>query len=120
MSVTETQIDLPGGAGSERVLKDDSTQRMMEVVAHVDSGGNLIDPATKGPLDGFELSDWTDETVNPQYEGFLRADGAWAIKKMDAGASPRYVRWAAGLSAYTTNWANRDTSLSYDYFNVVF
>jgi hypothetical protein len=81
--------------------------------------GSQINPAEKNPLDGYELSDWTDEMTNPQYHGFLHASGAWAIKKMDASTNPRTVRWAVGASSYGTNFSGRG-GLSYDYFDAIF
>ena len=68
---------------------------------------------------GYELSDWTDEMVNPQYHGFLRADGAWAIKEVNAGGDPRTVRWYKGDSGYVVAWAGR-AMLVYDYFDTIF
>lgn len=74
---------------------------------------------TAHPLTSYELSDWTDEVVNPQYHGFLRPDGGWVIKRIDASTSPRSVRFARGASDYATNWTGR-AGLTYQTFDVVF
>ena len=116
MAVTEAGIILPNGAGEERVLKDTVTNRLMEVVAHVNSNGDLVSP---NPLSEYELTDLTNDAVNPQYHGFLKADGSWAIKQIDMSADPRTIRWAVGTSGYAANFAGR-AGLSYDYFDAVF
>lgn len=84
-----------------------------------DIAGSTINPAEKNPLDGYELSDWTDEMTNPQYHGFLHASGAWAIKTLDTSTNPRTVRWCKGASGYVTEWGNRG-SQTYDYFDATF
>ena len=64
-------------------------------------------------LDDYKLSDWTDDSINPVYLGYVTIEGHWYIKKIDN--SSRTMRYAAGLSEYTTNWGLKD---KIDYFYI--
>lgn len=68
-------------------------------------------------FDDYKLADWTDESVSPTYLGYVTTEEAWYIKKHDTAA--RTVRYAVGLSDYSTNWSNR-ASLTYYYMFEVF
>jgi hypothetical protein len=85
------------------------------VVAIKDSSGNQIDPAEKGPTDGYRVSE-IDDASTPSYYGFVDKDSNWYIAKEDSSGSYRYVK---GDSSFSTNWTNR-ASLSYDYFDTIF
>jgi hypothetical protein len=111
MSVTESEIILPGGAGAERVLKDDVTQRLMEIVVSANSQGKLVDP---DPLAGFILVDYSELNVQPAYQGFLKPDGSWYIKKIDESTEPKTVRFCKGATDYATAWTAK-ASQTYDY-----
>jgi hypothetical protein len=49
------------------------------------------------------------------YYGFLSIDGSWYIMKKTVNS----IRYFKGDSDYLTNWNNR-TTLSYDYYDVIF
>lgn len=57
-----------------------------------------------------------DESGATAYYGFLDKRGYWYIMKVTATE----IRYARGETNYTTSWANRATSLIYDYYDVVF
>jgi len=60
-----------------------------------------------------------DETVIPQYYGFMNKDGNWYIMEdNDATGVTRYCS-GANASDYPTNWTNR-VSLTYGYPNESF
>lgn len=84
-------------------------------VALKDTAGNKIDPAEKQPTDGYEITELDDDDA-PAYYGFVKKTGAWYIMREDATGSYRYAK---GPSDFATGWTNR-TSLTYDYFYVVF
>jgi uncharacterized protein YggU (UPF0235/DUF167 family) len=67
-------------------------------------------------LDHYKISD-IDDASNPKYYGFLDKDGNWYILKEDTTA--KTYRYTKGATNYSTNWGNR-TTLTYDYFDVVF
>lgn len=83
-------------------------------VALKDSQGTVIDPAISTPTDGYKISDIDSST--PAYYGFTNKAGKWFIMKEGTSGDYRYKK---GDTSYSTNWTNR-TSLTYDYFNVVF
>lgn len=64
-------------------------------------------------LDDYKLSDWTDDSINPVYLGYVTTEGHWYIKKIDNAS--RTMRYTAGLSEYTTNWGLKD---KIDYFYI--
>lgn len=68
-----------------------------------DSSGNVIDPAIKGPTDGYKISRLDDSA--PAYYGFTNKDGAWFIMKEAADGSYTY---AVGSSDFSGNWAVHD------------
>lgn len=76
--------------------------------------GLQITPAQDHPTDGFRIAQLDDST--PAYYGFTDKDGAWYIMREDTSGNYRYSQ---GGTDFSTNWTNR-TSLSYDYFDVVF
>lgn len=84
-------------------------------VAIKDSQGNMIDPAEKGPTDGYQIVDLDDVTM-PSYYGFVNKDGAWYITRESANGSYRYTR---GSSDYVTAWNTR-TLLVYGRFDDIF
>jgi hypothetical protein len=86
------------------------------IVGVKDSGGNKIDPAEKQPVDGYLISE-IDDADATSYYGFVNQDGAWYIAREDNLGSYRY---AAGASSFSTNWANRKTTMTYGYFDDVF
>jgi len=90
-------------------------------------GGNLADVKTNtgkitDALAQYKFSDEDSGTppAGTVYRGYLDKDGNWFIVKEVVGASTRTYRYAKGTSAYTTSWGNRSTSVSYDYFDVIF
>lgn len=91
---------------------NDQTQITVPVRLPTDKAGNAL----PDPLSAYKVSD-NDDATDPQYCGYLAADGAWCIMKTNIAA--RSFRYAAGRSGYTTAWANR-ASLAYDYFDVIF
>ncbi len=80
-----------------------------------DSTGVIIDPAIKQPTDGYRVSQVDDST--PSYYGFVDRTGRWYIMRED-GATGNY-RYVRGSTGFITNWTNR-TTLTYDYFNIIF
>lgn len=74
------------------------------------SGNDILDPTQ-----GYAPSD-VDETSDPKYYGFLKADGSWYIMKNTSDTTYRYI---TGSSDYATNWTNR-ASLTYSYFSEAF
>lgn len=63
----------------------------------------------------FALTDRTRNSSNSQitYTSYVAKDGSWYIlKQNNADGTYRYV---FGISAYTTNWGNRE-SLTYGYY----
>ncbi|OGE25573.1 hypothetical protein A3C32_03555 [Candidatus Daviesbacteria bacterium RIFCSPHIGHO2_02_FULL_41_14] len=85
-------------------------------VALKDTAGSQIDPAIKTPTDGYKISQ-IDDSGTASYYGFIDKDGRWFIMKDDGSGNYRYVK---GGSDFTTNWGNRATSLTYNYFDVIF
>jgi hypothetical protein len=63
--------------------------------------------------DAWTISD-IDNSSDPEYYGFLRADGSWLIVENTGGTQFRYD---TGTSEYSTNWTNR-ASLTYQYYNL--
>ena len=61
-----------------------------------------------------------DDDASPNYYGFTKPDGSWYILKETVSAGADTYRYAVGTSAYTTNWTNRATSVTYSYFYEVF
>jgi len=57
-----------------------------------------------------------DKTGDPQYFGFVDADGAWFIMEYTIGSKIRYCK---GDSSYTIAWTAR-AAQSYDYFYNIF
>jgi hypothetical protein len=84
-------------------------------VALKNTAGEKIDPAEKGPTDGYEISQ-VDDLNPPFYYGFVNKEGAWYIARESANGNFRYIK---GNDDFATSWSTR-TSLLYDYFNNVF
>jgi hypothetical protein len=110
MAIEEFEISLPKGE-RERVLRDTTNERLVGVAAlsHPTTGA-LVPPASsdyQSPIAGYELSDYTDESVSPQYMGFVNASGAWFIKQLITSTDPRTIRFESGESDYSTGWAGR-------------
>lgn len=87
-------------------------------VAVKNLAGVQIDPAEKKPTDGYNITEVDDSGVDVYY-GFVNKDGAWFIQKELSSGAYRYVKGASDFTNATTGWPNR-TSLTYDYFNVIF
>jgi len=86
-----------------------------ETISLQDTSGNKIDPAEKGPTDGYRITEIDDSIV--AYYGFTHKDGSWFIMQEDTDTgSFRYVR---GDSNFTSGWAGRE-DFKYDYFINVF
>ena len=80
-----------------------------------DAAGHKIDPAEKGPTDGYRITEYDDSII--AYYGFTHKDGSWFIMQEDTDTgSFRYVR---GNSNFTNGWAGRE-HFKYDYFIDVF
>ena len=75
-----------------------------------------ISDAKYNPTNEYKASD-IDASGNPEYYGFIKADGGWYILQITDGVNLRYCK---GDSDYTTNWGNRKISLSYNLFHLVF
>lgn len=93
-----------GGTSSVDVI----SQGGYDCLASYDPIGNV------NALKEYAISD-TDDDAEPNYFGYIKADGAWYILKEESNT----YRYVAGSSAYTTAWAARTTQ-SYDYFNEIF
>ena len=66
---------------------------------------DVLDKAQSSyPLDGFLLCDF-DIMASPYYFGYRSTGTAWVIKKLDTGTGE--LRYANGLTDYSTNWTNR-------------
>jgi hypothetical protein len=63
--------------------------------------------ASSGNVDPFVafLSCDNDQTSDPNYFGFVSANGAWIIKRMAADSST--IRYAGGSYGYAAAWADR-------------
>jgi len=64
---------------------------------------------------GYKISD-LDMAESPFYFGYVTSLGAWYILKL----TDTQARYAKGTTGYSTAWGNRKTSVSYDYYDVVF
>ena len=69
------------------------------------------------PVEGYQVSD--TDTAGPYY-GYIDAEGHWYIMKETTVGTVTSYTFAKGDSAYSTNWANRATTLTYDTFDNVF
>lgn len=88
-----------------------------DVVGIKDSTGNFINPAEKHATDGYQITEIDDPGNNgTAYYGYIKKNGSWYILQ----ATGLSFRYAKGTSNFTDNWANRNTTIVYDYFNVVF
>jgi len=86
-----------------------------ETISLQDTSGNKINPAEKGPTDGYRITEIDDSIV--AYYGFTHKDGSWFIMQEDTDTgSFRYMR---GDSNFTNGWAGRE-DFKYDYFVNVF
>ena len=56
-----------------------------------------------------------DKTGDPQYFGFVDADGAWYIMELTIDTSIRYCK---GDDGYTLAWTNRGTNTYGYYYNI--
>jgi|MudIll2142460700_1097286.scaffolds.fasta_scaffold05221_7 hypothetical protein len=72
-------------------------------------------PRVEGQYPEYHISD-IDESGATKYYGYVTGKGQWYIMQVTSTA----VRYAKGDTGYTTNWTNRASSVSYDYFNTVF
>lgn len=88
--------------------------------------GDTIDPAEKQPTDGYEIAQLDDTHADFSYYGFLDKAGRWYIMRetiLDPAlvdpTEPGTYRYAAGLTAFDTNWGNR-TTLTYTTFDAAF
>lgn len=78
--------------------------------------GSRTTPYTEPPLKGYVLAD-EDLASDPQYFGYIRADGAWYIVRRGSetwGFSNKYVKGDDGYSFSVR------ADLTYRYFNLVF
>lgn len=85
-------------------------------VAIKDTTGTAIDPAEKGPTDGYNISQ-LDADSTPAYYGFVNKLGAWYIMKEAADGSYTYVRGSSGFAA---EWTTRAVRVDYDTFDEIF
>ena len=85
-------------------------------VAIKDTTGTAIDPAEKGPTDGYAISQ-LDADGSPAYYGYVNKTGAWYIMKENADGSYVYVRGSSGFAA---GWATRGTRTDYNTFDQIF
>lgn len=85
-------------------------------VAIKDSTGVQIDPAEKGPTDGYAISQ-LDADDTPSYYGYLNKNGAWYIMKENLDGSYVYVR---GSSNFAAEWLTRVARDDYDTFDEIF
>lgn len=61
-----------------------------------------------------------DDSASPSYYGYVKANGAWYIKKyIDNGDGTYTMLYTAGTGDYATGWNNRLT-LTYDEYDNVF
>lgn len=80
--------------------------------------GSKTTPYTETPLKGYVVAD-EDLDADPQYFGYLAADGRWYIvrRKVETwGYSNKYIK---GDDGYEANWTGR-AGLTFSYFNYVF
>lgn len=85
-------------------------------VAIKDTAGTPIDPAEKGPTDGYAISQ-LDADGSPAYYGFINKTGAWYIMKEGADGSYVYVR---GSTNFAAEWLTHGTRVDYDTFDEIF
>lgn len=85
-------------------------------VAIKDSTGAQIDPAEKGPTDGYAISQ-LDADDSPAYYGYVNKNGAWYIMKENTDGSYVYVR---GSTDFAGEWATRGARVDYDTFDEIF
>lgn len=85
-------------------------------VAVKDTTGAQIDPAEKGPTDGYAISQ-LDADGSPAYYGFVNKTGAWYIMKEKADGSYVYVR---GSTPFAGEWATHAIRDDYDTFDEIF
>jgi len=85
-------------------------------VAIKDTSGTPIDPAEKGPTDGYGISQ-LDADSTPSYYGYVNKIGAWYIMKEVGDGSYVYVRGATGFAG---EWATRVLRDDYDTFDEIF
>lgn len=96
------------------------------VVGVKNASNTRINPATDEKLDavvaalnasgGYKISD-LDDSGTTNYFGYVASTGGWYI--LAYNTSTNTFRYIKGDSSYSTNWTNR-SSLSYDYYDVVF
>ena len=84
------------------------------IIGLKNSAGDQIDPAEQGPLDDYAITN-IDDSGSPAYYGFVKKNGSWYIMRQD---SNEYF-YAKGSADFTGSW-NKRTTLTYDYFNIVF
>jgi len=85
------------------------------IVGLKDAAGKKINPAEKGPTDGYAITN-IDDADSPVYYGFVNSAGAWYIMSQDSLGEYLYAK---GDSDFATSWTNR-SHLFFDYFNTVF
>lgn len=86
-------------------------------IAIKDTSGTPINPAEKGPTDGYKIAEIADGTIS--YYGFTNKDGGWFIMKEDPDSVDRYYMYKKGSSAFDTAWSGR-AGLSYENFEDAF
>lgn len=97
--------DVSGGGGSDGG---------MSIAPFLNSNDEL--PVDSDPLAKYKIAD-VDDSSDPKYYGFTRADGAWYILKEDTTGSPKTYRYVKGADSY--DFSNR-ASETYGYFHTVF
>lgn len=88
-----------------------------------DTTDTKIDPALKGLQSlttSYGVSE-IDDDGSTLYYGFVNANGGWYIlKETEAVGEELSYRYAKGDTDFSTNWGNRKTTLSYQYFDQAF
>ena len=102
-----------GGGGGGRATPYEDSNATPAFVTLNDDGSVPVD---SDPLAKYKIAD-VDDSSDPKYYGFTRADGAWYILKEDTTSSPKTYRYVKGASSY--DFSNR-ASETYDYFHEVF
>ena len=72
------------------------------------------------PIEGYMATDQSFDGTNTTYFGFVDKDENWYILEQVVAGDDIAWRYAKGSGGYTTAWAARNTTVSYDYAYTVF
>lgn len=97
------------------IKEHDSAYHVKKVSNFVLGAGNGLVRQKESPTEHYKFSDM-DTSGDPDYFGFVDADGGWYIMQLNSSGTARYVK---GTSGYTTAWTGK-SGLSYDYFYNIF